>query len=1328
MEYDLTAGPGGWQAANRAQDLRVRFQPDGVQLARRTAPQPSWRLLLSPRQGGPAGGSLPAASVPPQVAGRTARYSRAGLEETWENTEEGLRLRLEVAASPAGPATAVWGLDTGLEAIASADGREVSLYDSGARMVRIRLMGAAGPDGRPLPARMTLAPGRLVLDARGDPESAGATFDLTLTGPGGTPLGPGLSRTPDWTMDGDQDTGRLGWSVSTAGDVNGDWYSDLLIAASEYDDGQTDEGKVYLYMGSPAGPATTPAWTAESDQAYAYFGSSVATAGDVNGDGYDDVIIGAQEYSNVQSREGRAYLYLGSAAGLSTTPAWTGESDQDNALYGAVVSTAGDVNGDGYDDVLVGAYRYENGEFHEGRVYVYHGNPTGLNASPAWTGESNQINAEFGQGAQAAGDVNGDGYDDIIVGAVQYGNGETNEGRAYVFFGSASGLSPSPGWTYESNQASAFLGFSVGTAGDVNGDGYADVIVGADQYDNGQSNEGRAFLFFGSPSGPSPSPDWFVESDQANALMGKQVTTAGDVNGDGYADVVVGVRQYTNGQTYEGRSYLYLGSPSGPSTTPYWMAESDQANARYGAAAIAAGDLNGDGFGDLVVGADLFDTTQTNAGRVYVYLGAADAPAASPGWTPTGGQPDAGLGVAVATALDVNGDGYSDLLLGADRYDDGEVDEGRAFLYLGSPTGPSPLPDWTAEGNVAGAHFGASLDSAGDVNGDGYDDVIVGAPGFTNGQTEEGAVFVYLGSPSGLAVSPVWIAEGNQAGARFGASVSGAGDVDGDGYAEIVVGAPGFSNGETGEGAATLYAGSPSGPGVAPAWLVEGNQSQAALGTSVAAAGDVNRDGFSDVIVGAPVESDGTIDEGAAHVYLGSPMGLSTAPVWTVASGHEGSRFGSAVAGAGDIDGDGYSDVLVGAPYLNGSYVDEGEVFLYLGSASGPQTTAAWNLMGGQDGAYLGAAVASAGDVNGDGYSDLIAGAPGFDGALADQGRVLLYLGSGSAGSVLYDWEARGSTPGAMAGASVSSAGDVDGDGFADLLVGWPGAGAGGEGMATLYAGNRVFGRPRAPRQLITADTSPIALLGVTDSETGLRLAAAGSSPFGRARVHLEWEIKPLDASLDGTGVSTGAVMDTGAPGAPGSVASLDESLAGLDAGTPVHWRLRVATRSPFFPHGPWLSLPGNAASETDARTAGCIDMDGDGFGASGGASCLGGSLTDCNDADGTSWATPGEVTDLTLDLVAGVTGFSWTAPADPGGSMPLYDAIRADLATDFDGGGVCADTGETMTQFTESADPSPGGIYYYVVRAVNGCPGSSGLGPAGFTSLGQPRTARACP
>ncbi len=262
-----------------------------------------------------------------------------------------------------------------------------------------------------------------------------------------------------------------------------------------------DDNAVYPVTIDPL--STTANWTAESNQAEAYFGWSVSTAGDVNGDGYSDVIVGAPQYDNVRTNDGRVYVYHGSSSGLSATANWTAESDTASAWFGCSVSTAGDVNGDGFSDVIVGAYWYDNGQMNEGRAFVYHGSSSGLSASANWTAESDQADARFGYSVSTGGDVNGDGYSDVIVGAFRYDNGQLDEGRAYVYHGSSSGLSATANWIVESDQGGAWFGCSVSTAGDVNGDGYSDVIVGAYQYDNGQTDEGRAFVYHGSAGGLS---------------------------------------------------------------------------------------------------------------------------------------------------------------------------------------------------------------------------------------------------------------------------------------------------------------------------------------------------------------------------------------------------------------------------------------------------------------------------------------------------------------------------------------------------------------------------------------------------------------------------------------------------------------------------------------------------------------------------------------------------------------------------------------------------------------------------------------------------------
>ncbi len=163
----------------------------------------------------------------------------------------------------------------------------------------------------------------------------------------------------------------------------------------------------------------------------------VAGAGDVNGDGYSDVIVGAKGYDNEETDEGAAFVYYGSASGLSTTADWMGESDQDSANYGISVSSAGDVNGDGYSDVIIGSYNYDDTLLNEGVAFVYFGSDTGLSDSADWIGKGNQEGANYGIDVAGAGDINGDGYSDIIVGSYKYDNDEIDEGSVFVYYGNS---------------------------------------------------------------------------------------------------------------------------------------------------------------------------------------------------------------------------------------------------------------------------------------------------------------------------------------------------------------------------------------------------------------------------------------------------------------------------------------------------------------------------------------------------------------------------------------------------------------------------------------------------------------------------------------------------------------------------------------------------------------------------------------------------------------------------------------------------------------------------------------------------------------------------
>ena len=605
-----------------------------------------------------------------------------------------------------------------------------------------------------------------------------------------------LSSTADATLEINQANAELGTSVSSAGDVNGDGFSDVIVGAQKYDNGQLDEGAAFIFHGSQAGISTTAATVIEGNQTAAYLGSGVSSAGDVNGDGYSDVIIGARRYDNGESDEGTAFVYHGSAVGINTTPAATLESNQASAWFGHSVSGAGDVNGDGYSDVIVGAYLYDNGESDEGAAMIYHGSGSGIISTPARTLEINQATSWFGYSVSGAGDVNGDGYSDVVVGAYLYDNGHSNEGGAFVYHGSAAGIGATAATVVEGNQVSVNLGYSVSAAGDVNADGYTDLALGAKEYNNGQNAEGGVYVNHGSASGISATPAVILESNQAFARLGMSVSSTGDVNGDGYSDVIAGAPFYDNGESDEGAAFVYYGSGTGVSTTAAVIIESDQASAYMGIAVACAGDVNGDGHSDVIIGTPRYTNGESSEGIATVYHGAPGGISASSAAHLEVNQASALFGYSLSSAGDVNGDGYDDVIVGARYYDNGQANEGAAFVYHGSATGISTSPAVLLENNQANADFGYSLSSAGDVNGDGYGDVVVGSTTYDNSLTDQGAAYFYYGSPSGIPAVAGTIIEGDQASAYFGESVSSAGDVNGDGYSDVIIGQSLYDNGQ----------------------------------------------------------------------------------------------------------------------------------------------------------------------------------------------------------------------------------------------------------------------------------------------------------------------------------------------------------------------------------------------------------------------------------------------------------------------------------------------------------------------------------------------------
>jgi len=426
--------------------------------------------------------------------------------------------------------------------------------------------------------------------------------------------------------------------------------------------------------------------------------------------------------------------------------------------------------------------------------------------------EMDRPNAGFG-GAVAFGDFNGDGKNDVLVGSTDFDPGN---GRAFLYLGSDSGLTKDPDWIFSSPDPGEF-GFSVANAGDVNGDGYDDIAIGDPQWG---ANEGRVWVYAGSAVSNFATLLWSNSSFQNGAGFGYTVAGAGDVNGDGFADLLVGAPFYDAGFMDNGRAYVYFG----PSfNIEIVFAVGGQPLENCGRSVDGAGDVNGDGFADIMAGANGYDLgCCADRGRLYFRYGAAAPGNLGPGWAAsTGCDPDAphncacalpnscgpGMGWSMAAAGNLNGDINPDTGLPLEDIIVGSFGGGNVYIWYGR-TGTAGLgqpPDNQPNLKIDHPHgstFGHSVAGGRRLLGTDFDAVIVGRPGANE-------VYVYGGSSSGLVTTPALILRIGQGGAQFGSAVAGGGDFDGDGADDMIVGAPLYDNPEANEGVALAYRGNP---------------------------------------------------------------------------------------------------------------------------------------------------------------------------------------------------------------------------------------------------------------------------------------------------------------------------------------------------------------------------------------------------------------------------------------------------------------------------------------------------------------------------------------
>ncbi|HEX6883328.1 MAG TPA: IPT/TIG domain-containing protein [Planctomycetota bacterium] len=413
-----------------------------------------------------------------------------------------------------------------------------------------------------------------------------------------------------------------------------------------------------------------------------------------------------------------------------------------------------------------------------------------------------------------------------------------------------------------------------------------------------------------------------------------------DLDADGISDAIVAA---ANGV------YVFFGSALGPTNesnaTADLVLRHTQSSTDFGIE-LAAGDLNGDRFPDLVVAAPLDDASGSDAGAVYVFFGPLTAsPSARLTSSASAVLRGASSGDRFGTALalgDVGGDALSDLIVGAPGSDLPGSDGGAVYVFRGAPTFASQGPAQAAVRLLATGSqhsFGASL-AAGDVSGDGRADVLVGAPleGASGGNS--GAVYVFRGGP-GLASGDAGAAQvrltGASSGDRFGSCV-GTADFDGDGLDELFAGAPEARHQGTQAGCIYVFRG---GPGLASAGAddasarYDGEASGDRFGQGFAL-GDANGDGVADLLAGAPQHDLPSANAGRAYLvrggaFLGGAIATRASTV-LVAESSAGDQFGASL-GLVDLDGDGRCEALVGAPFSNGGGTDSGRVYLFLGAA-----------------------------------------------------------------------------------------------------------------------------------------------------------------------------------------------------------------------------------------------------------------------------------------------------------------------------------------------------------------------------------------------------------
>ncbi len=802
-----------------------------------------------------------------------------------------------------------------------------------------------------------------------------------------------------------------------------------------------------------------------------YFGRSVASLEDMDGDGVEDLAVGAPWDDDGGTDRGAVWILFLKANGRiknkqkisDTKGGFTGVLD-DNDWFGRSVAGLGDVDGDGVEDLAVGASADDDGGSGKGAMWILFMNADGTVKShqkisdiQGGFGGVLDNHDELGNSVANMGDIDGDGVVDLAVGAYGDDDGGHNHGAVWILFLNADGtvkshqkISDTQGGFTGVLDDGDFFGRSLANMGDIDGDGVEDLAVGAHGDDDGGYNHGAVWILFLNADGTVKSHQKISDTEGGFTgvldvwdFFGTSVANIGDIDSDEVVDLAVGAKDDDGGDMVSDRGAVWILFLNADGTVKSHQKISDTEGGfggvlddddYFGSSVARLEDVNGDGVVDLVVGADEDDDGGTDRGAVWILFMNADGTVKS--YQKISSRPGLDdfdyFGSSAAGLGDIDGDGVVDLAVGADGDDDGGGGRGSVWILFLNPDGTfkdhQKISD--TEGGfggvlISGDRFGRSLANMGDIDGDGVVDLAVGAYLDNDGGTDRGAVWILFLNADGTVKSEQKISDtqGGFGGVLdnydyFGSSVAAIGDIDGDGVEDLAVGADEDDDGGTDRGAVWILF-------LNVDWTVKSHQKisdtqggftgvlddEHFFGHSLANMGDLDGDGVEDLAVGAYGNDDGGTstfpNRGAVWILFLNADGTvkSHQKISATQGGFSGGlsvgdRFGRSLANMGDIDGDGVVDLAVGADGDDDGGGGWGSVWILFLNADG--TVKGHQKISGTEGGFggvlsygdgLGLSAANMGDLDGDGFMDLAAGAYRDDDGGYDRGAVwVLFL------------------------------------------------------------------------------------------------------------------------------------------------------------------------------------------------------------------------------------------------------------------------------------------------------------------------------------------------